>query len=97
MTNRVDPGGISASRSAVQMRALEACTKFLFADPFSAVTATRALLFIVCIMFSFILLAVAGLADAAALDRRQDSSSSSTVPQWFQTTPELFAGEQSHA
>jgi len=41
---------------------------------------------------STLLVLTAGVASAAVLDKRQVSSASSTVPDYFQTTPEVFAG-----
>jgi hypothetical protein len=45
-------------------------------------------------MFTYILLFVSGFAAVRGglLNRQAASSSSSSVPQWFQTTPEIFAG-----
>lgn len=40
---------------------------------------------------SYVVAAAAGLVDAGILNR-QASSASSNIPQYYQTTPELFAG-----
>ena len=50
---------------------------------------------IASIMFGgLLLLAIVGLAQSAVFEKRATSTSSTTnVPQYFQTTPELFAGK----
>lgn len=44
-------------------------------------------------MYLFTLIAAASLVSGAVLDRKQAISGTATVPQYFQTTPDLYAGQ----
>ncbi len=92
----------TAEEIALQDLPQQAATEDIEPDPLPLPSAskrqprTRTIVFIM-IAFVLVLLATLSLARAAWFERRQatttPSTTSSEVPQYFQTSPEIFAGE----